>query len=125
MKKWYDERYAPEAGAVLCDTNDVSVGKARLFSFGEEAKFKFRMILYNDQGVYRAYRNVCPHFQVPLGLEASNLFTTDKRQFMCTIHYAKFEFADGACTEGPCEGLRLEAIPVETHDGQVYIARME
>ncbi|SJZ43439.1 Rieske [2Fe-2S] domain [Vibrio cincinnatiensis] len=91
------------------------------FSFGKQKKNLFRMFLYNDEGYIRAYMNVCPHFDVPLNVQPGEMFTSDRRQFMCAIHYAKFNLHDGHCTEGPCKGVGLEPIPLHIIDGDIYV----
>ena len=40
---------------------------------------------------------------------------------MCSVHYARFNLDDGYCTEGPCEGLKLELIPLVIENDQVFV----
>lgn len=122
MKNWYKERNAPKPGTLLCTRADIADDEVVEFTFGEQKKTQFRMFVYNDKGTLRAYMNMCPHFDVPLNVEPGQMFTSDRSQFMCMVHYAKFNLDDGHCTEGPCEGLGLESVPLSINDGQVYIA---
>jgi nitrite reductase/ring-hydroxylating ferredoxin subunit len=55
-------------------------------------------------------------------MQPRQLFSTDKKQFICSTHYARFNFHDGFCTEGPCEGSSLEVIPIETRNAAIYVA---
>lgn len=121
MKRWYQERNAPESGTYLCKKSDVSAGDVIEFNFGETKKTLFRMFLYNDNGVVRAYMNMCPHFSVPLNVEPRAFFTSNKSHFMCSIHYAKFNLNDGHCIDGPCEGLGLEKVPLFIKNDDIYI----
>ena len=122
MKKWYELRNAPEIGTPLCEVSDIAVGEVKEFTFGEEKKHQFHMFLYNDSGTIRGYVNKCPHFQVPLNVEPGGMFTTDRSQFMCMFHYAKFNIDSGHCTEGPCEGSDLEKIPLEIINNTIYVS---
>ena len=124
MKNWYQERNAPASGTYLCKIADVPEGAVIEFQFGEQKRTLFRMFVYNDGGTLRAYMNVCPHFDVPLNVEPGQMFTSDRSQFMCSIHYAKFNLDDGHCTDGPCEGMGLESIPLEITDTEVFIGEV-
>lgn len=124
MKSWYEERNAPKPGTYLCTLSDVADDEVVEFTFGELKKNQFRMFVYNDNGVLRAYMNMCPHFDVPLNVEPGEMFTSDRSQFMCMVHYAKFNLDDGHCIDGPCEGLGLESVPLSINDGQVYIGEI-
>jgi len=121
MKQWHEERNAPEPGTFLCRVNEISEGGVLEFKFGENKRTVFRMFVHNHAGSLRGYMNVCPHFDVPLNVEPGQMFTSDGSQFMCSIHYAKFNFNDGQCTDGPCEGLALESIPLHIDNDEVRV----
>ena len=123
MKRWFEERNAPVSGTLLCQVSDVPNGDVVEFTFGEQKKTMFRMFVYNDDGQLRGYMNVCPHFNVPLNMRPRELFTSDRAQFMCAVHYAKFNLHEGHCTDGPCEGGALEIIPLEIEQGKVFVGR--
>jgi nitrite reductase/ring-hydroxylating ferredoxin subunit len=112
MKRWFEQRHAPKPGSYLCDIAEVGESQVRELKFGTDTHVPFRMFIYNDAGTLRAYMNACPHFNVPLNYLPGELFTTDRRQFICMTHYAKFNLDDGRCSEGPCEGEGLEVIPL-------------
>ncbi|MCG2580567.1 MAG: Rieske 2Fe-2S domain-containing protein [Marinobacter sp.] len=122
MKKWHEERNAPEPGTQLCTLAEIPEGEVKEFHFGENIKTRFRMFIYNDGGTPRGYMNMCPHFDVPLNVDPGEMFTTDRSQFMCMMHYARFNVNDGHCTDGPCEGMALERIPLNVIEGQVVIS---
>ncbi|MBN3785923.1 Rieske 2Fe-2S domain-containing protein [Burkholderia sp. Ac-20353] len=66
-----------------------------------------------------AYRNVCPHFSIPLNYEPGTFWTYDAQWLMCAHHSAMFRFEDGRCVDGPCEGAGLTAVPVRIVGRQV------
>lgn len=124
MKQWHQEKNAPQSGSYLCSVSDIPPGGVMEFSFGAQRKTLFRMFVYNYAGQLLAYMNVCPHFDVPLNVRPGEMFTSDRSQFMCAIHYAKFNLHDGHCMEGPCEGVGLEAIPLRIDGESVFIAEL-
>ncbi|WP_343049948.1 Rieske (2Fe-2S) protein [Burkholderia guangdongensis] len=67
-----------------------------------------------------AYRNVCPHFSIPLNYEPDTFWAYDAQWLMCAHHSAMFRFEDGMCVDGPCEGAALTAIPVRIVDRKVF-----
>jgi nitrite reductase/ring-hydroxylating ferredoxin subunit len=50
----------------------------------------------------RAYRNVCPHFSIPLNYEPNTFCAYGNEPLMCAHHSAMFRFEDGVCVNGPC-----------------------
>lgn len=122
MKKWNEERNSPGAETHLCEMADIPEGEVKEFQFGENPRTRFRMFVYNDGGTPRGFVNRCPHFGVPLNVDPGEMFTSDRSQFMCMMHYAKFNLHDGQCTDGPCEGMALEQIPLNVIDGLVVIS---
>jgi nitrite reductase/ring-hydroxylating ferredoxin subunit len=59
-----------------------------------------------------AYRNVCPHFSIPLNYEPNTFWAYDAELLMCAHHSAMFRFEDGMCVDGPCEGAALTPVPI-------------
>jgi nitrite reductase/ring-hydroxylating ferredoxin subunit len=68
-----------------------------------------------------AYRNVCPHFSIPLNYEPNTFWTYDAEWVMCAHHSAMFRFEDGACMDGPCEGASLTPVVIRIEGGRVFI----
>ena len=60
----------------------------------------------------RAYRNVCPHVQLPLDRGGEPLLTADGLFLVCRNHGALFAPEDGFCVAGPCEGESLVPLPI-------------
>lgn len=117
MKKWFEEEHAPPPGTFLCSKQDIDTGQVREFRFGENTNFRFRMFIYNDEGEFRAFKNACPHYDVPLNYIPDQVFSPDGKYFFCMTHSAKFDTGSGLCVEGPCEGQSLDVIPL-VHDGE-------
>ena len=112
MTAWFQQRFAPADGTFLCDANEIPHGQVLEFRFGGDSPFAFRMFIYNDQGNFRAFRNSCPHFDVPLNHLPEELFSPDGRFFVCMTHNAQFDKHSGLCVAGPCAGEALESIPL-------------
>jgi nitrite reductase/ring-hydroxylating ferredoxin subunit len=112
MIKWYEQRYAPPAGTFLCQAREIDTGTVKEFRFGSESPFAFRLFIYNDAGKFKAFRNACPHFNVPLNHTTKQLNALDSQHFVCMTHFARFEKGTGLCVSGPCEGQSLESIPL-------------
>jgi nitrite reductase/ring-hydroxylating ferredoxin subunit len=121
MKKWYEERHAPAPGAYLCDAGEVGAGEVREFRFGGDTNFPFRMFIYNDGGELKAYRNACPHYDVPLNHEQGKVFTPDGKHFLCMTHHAIFEPGTGLCVQGPCKGEALDTIPLRQDGDRLLV----
>lgn len=102
--------------AVLCTETEIAEGEARVFALGGGPLRE--VILVREGGTLRAYRNECPHQPLPLNIDR---LRTAGREMLCDHHPARFRFADGYCTEGPCAGASLVALPLELRDGLVRI----
>lgn len=68
-----------------------------------------------------AYRNVCPHFSVPLNYEPDTFWTYESQVVMCAHHSAMFRFEDGLCIDGPCSGARLTPVAITIQDKNIFI----
>ena len=121
MENWTEYKNAPAPGTQLCNTTDIPSGQVKEFSFGD-SPFNFRMFVYNDNGAFRAFRNSCPHFDVPLNHSPEELFTDDGQHFQCITHFARFDKHSGLCVYGPCEGEALQSIALHEENGMLSIA---
>jgi len=121
MKPWFEQRHAPLPGTYLCQTTDIGINQVREFCFGTDSPFVFRLFIYNDNGTFRAFRNSCPHYDVPLNHTTEDLFTSDDRYFQCMTHFAHFEKDSGLCVSGPCKGQALESIPIRLEAERLVI----
>ena len=81
---------------------------------------EFEALLVNFDGTHFAYINRCPHTGITLDWVNNQFFSSDNRYLMCATHGAVFEPPTGECIWGPCVGLSLQSLPIETVDGQIY-----
>jgi nitrite reductase/ring-hydroxylating ferredoxin subunit len=107
----------PPPGTVLCALADLPEPGAR-----EVVPDGFRVIVVRHGGLLRAYRNLCPHFGLPLNIRPDQFLDVAGERLLCRAHFAQFRIADGLCVRGPCQGRALRAVPVAARDGQVVIA---
>jgi nitrite reductase/ring-hydroxylating ferredoxin subunit len=117
---WRSLPFAPGVGSRLCAAADVKEGQGREVVFGE-GKDAFRVVVFRIGAKLVAYHNCCPHYSIPLNYEPDSFHTFDSELLMCAHHTAMFRLEDGYCYEGPCEGSRLTAIPIEEREGQLMI----
>jgi nitrite reductase/ring-hydroxylating ferredoxin subunit len=111
----------------LCALDDVPDGGARCVGDSPEAGpgdggcgDACGVIVLRRRDDAWAYRNVCPHFSIPLNFEPDTFWTYDAQWLMCAHHSAMFRFEDGRCIDGPCEGAALTAVPVRIVVRQIF-----
>lgn len=102
----------------LCALEDIADGGALALDASPNG---VPLVLLRRRGEVWAYRNRCPHFSVPLDYRPGEFSTYRGQVLMCAHHSALFRFEDGHCIEGPCEGSRLEAVPVRLVEGWVVL----
>jgi nitrite reductase/ring-hydroxylating ferredoxin subunit len=73
------------------------------------------IVLFDEHGELRAYRNLCNHLPVPLDA-ASRRFLKDG-SLQCATHGARYRLHDGYCFAGPCKGASLRPLRIE-RDGE-------
>jgi nitrite reductase/ring-hydroxylating ferredoxin subunit len=82
----------------------------------EEAAFAVRF-----GGVVRAFLNRCAHVSVELDWAEGEFFDLTRLYLICSTHGAMYLPDSGHCVAGPCKGARLQPLPIEEHDGKVYV----
>ncbi|HVY07668.1 MAG TPA: Rieske 2Fe-2S domain-containing protein [Burkholderiales bacterium] len=120
MQEWRSWPHAPAAGTVLCALDDIPDGGAKEAAFGEDWD-SFRIVLLRSGREVRAYRNRCAHVQIPMNYEPGIFHVLDGGLLMCAHHGATYRFEDGFCVDGPCEGSRLQPVPVSVVNDAVLI----
>ena len=70
------------------------------------------------KGSLRAFRNLCPHWSVPLDQDGE-VFDPRKKSIFCPHHGARFDPETGRCTIGPPRGSGIESFDVELDDDGV------
>ncbi|NML31912.1 Rieske (2Fe-2S) protein [Paraburkholderia antibiotica] len=98
----------------LCLVDDVPDGGARVV---DAAPVGVPVVLVRRGEQVWAYANRCPHFSVPLDFEPGEVLCYRSQVLMCAHHSALFRFEDGHCIDGPCEGAKLDAVPVRIEEG--------
>ncbi|SAL43909.1 Rieske (2Fe-2S) domain-containing protein [Caballeronia udeis] len=96
----------------LCILEDVPDGG------GLEARAEVVVLRRGDSAW--AYRNVCPHFSIPLNYEPNTFWAYGGELLMCAHHSAMFRFEDGVCVDGPCLGARLTPVPIRIEGRRIF-----
>ncbi|MDH4869747.1 Rieske (2Fe-2S) protein [Pseudomonas sp. BN515] len=104
----------------LCALDAIADGGALALDAELEGKALPLVLVRRGEEVW-GYRNRCPHFSVPLDFRPGEFCTYRSQVLMCAHHSALFRFEDGHCIEGPCEGSRLEPVPVRVVEGRVVV----
>jgi nitrite reductase/ring-hydroxylating ferredoxin subunit len=99
-------------------------GEVHVVPFGRDADGYVReaLVLRDQGGVLRAYRNLCKHLPIPLDGGSRRFMDADGRHLECGTHGAAYRPEDGLCVAGPCEGERLDVLDLEVDaDGTVHL----
>ncbi len=100
----------------LCCIEDIAEDSAiRLNAAGED------LILVRWQGQFYAYRNDCPHMNMPLTNYSSAALSKDHTRLLCRQHAAQFDIESGLCVEGSCVGMNLHSLAIKVLDGEVFL----
>ena len=108
-------------GTPLCRLDDIPDLKAHEVVLGQGRGLRSIVLLRQGERV-TAFRNSCPHFQIPLNARPDGFLIAGEGVIMCGFHSAMFRFSDGLCIDGPCKGARLEPVPVELRGEAVVVA---
>ncbi|EHL95498.1 rieske [2Fe-2S] domain protein [Acetobacteraceae bacterium AT-5844] len=94
----------------LCRLEDIPDGQAKGFS--PAAGFAGLFAIRQGRQVF-VYVNACPHIGVALDIMPDRFLNHRGNAIICALHGALFRIEDGFCTQGPCVGDSLEAVPAE------------
>ncbi|MDT8992495.1 Rieske 2Fe-2S domain-containing protein [Curvibacter sp. APW13] len=124
---WQQIPGAPSHGEILARLSDLDDGQARMglwrSATATESTPAFPYLLLRSGNTVRAYVNRCAHFGVPLAQKQEHLKFMPHASITCNVHYARYDWQDGRCLGGDCDGEGLLAIPVEVGaDGAIRIA---
>lgn len=108
---------------VLCRLEDIPDGGALGIEAGAGGN-PVGLVLVRQGEEIHAYENVCPHFSVRLDYQPGVFSTYRGQVLMCAHHSALFRFEDGHCIEGPCQGSRLQPVPIRVERGEVIHGRI-
>ncbi len=103
----------------LCRAEEIAEGTARGFP---PAPGSFTgLFAVRCGGRLMIYVNACPHLGVSLDWAPHRFLDSDGTQIVCATHGALFDPVDGRCTDGPCLGEHLRAVPMVLQDGVVLV----
>ncbi len=102
-----------ERKILVAKQDEIPIGRTKAFRFGPHAA-----IVFNDQGVLKAYVNRCTHMGGPVELKDKKGTLT----FRCRWHEAEFSPGTGEAIEGEApQGTRLTPIEL-TPEAEGYYA---
>jgi len=101
---------------IVCRDEDVAEGDARRFFVGNN-----NLIVARINGKLHAYRNECPHMNLPLTNRSKALINKEQNHLVCAQHAAAFAIENGLCVNGPCVGMELEPVIIESDNGKLYL----
>lgn len=101
---------------LLCSPGDLAEGQ----SLGFKAT-GLNLFVVRRQGRPYAYRNRCPHREIPLGYDAERLLDASGRLLQCSHHGALFLIETGECIQGPCLGDALEPLPCHEDEQGIWL----
>lgn len=81
------------------------------------------ILLWTQRGP-RAFRNLCPHWRLPLDNGGGEILDESAGVVFCDAHAAEFALDDGRCVSGPCEGQYLERLDAAI-EGDTVTVRMQ
>ncbi len=102
---------------LLCTLNELPEGESRGFNCANTNVFAVRY-----GGNIHVYLNACPHTGTSLEWVENQFLDNSGTLIQCANHGALFVIQSGLCVAGPCVGLKLEAIPHEVINHELWIA---
>ena len=115
MNKVSDKKKKP-----LCKLSDLEDLSCKSFTVNVKSKSTRIFIVRKDAQAF-GYINICPHAQAPLEWNPDDFLDEKKEYIICAMHGAKFTIEEGACFEGPCNGVGLTSVNLSVVNGLIYI----
>jgi len=115
----------------LCHLDDIAPGASRGFDpYGSSRDVLFVIRRADGASCVDAWRNACPHYPledaVPLAWREDRYLSADGRHVVCAGHGALFDPEDGLCVRGPCQGARLQRVPLTlTGSGELWLTDID
>lgn len=104
----------------LCPAHVVGEGSALgldPFGRGSDTLFVVRW-----QGRLQAWRNRCPHLDVPMHYRKDRFMSAGGEHIVCFAHGALFRPDNGLCVQGPCLGQSLQPLAIHVDErGAVWL----
>ncbi|WP_300552996.1 Rieske (2Fe-2S) protein [Maricaulis sp.] len=101
---------------VLCRLDDIEDGKGKVVPPGPEGL----LIVRRGDHAF-AWRNSCPHANLPLGLPDGRVLVHGGTQIVCPVHGASFDAVTGICTGGPAADDSLTPVAIDVVDGEIRL----
>jgi len=76
-------------------------------------------------GAVYGYLNRCGHRSIELDWREGEVFDSEGRNLICSMHGASYAPASGRCLGGPCAGTPLRRLRIEERGGYVYYMEPE
>jgi len=105
---------------VLCKLSDIGDLSSKGFHVKIKRKTTDIFLVRKGDQVY-AYENICPHAQAPLEWNPDEFLDEKKESIICAMHGAKFTIEEGACIDGPCDGVGLTPVSVEVVNDTILL----
>ncbi|WP_162625909.1 Rieske (2Fe-2S) protein [Acinetobacter sp. MB5] len=100
-------------------TEDIPERESRAFDTTEGNP----IFITQRDGMFYAYKNLCPHLQVELEFLENQFLDQDREFIECSTHGALFNVETGECISGPCLGESLQKVGIQIHsDGGIYLS---
>ncbi len=84
-----------------------------------DGKPRQAIVLRDESGTPRAYRNLCQHLPVPLASGPRRFLMAGHLE--CKTHGARYRLADGLCVFGPCIGASLLPMAIELDAERIFV----
>lgn len=110
------------AAALLLPLDSIAPGDLREVEVVVAGDAESLILHRDEQGVVRAWLNVCPHAGRRLDWAPGKFLRGKDGLLVCAVHGASFELRRGECVGGPCQGEALRAVALELRDGGVFLA---
>ena len=115
------EKVDNNKGKFLCRLSDLEDLSSKSFTVDIKRKPTRIFIVRKSERVF-AYVNICPHALAPLEWNPDDFLDENKENIICAMHGAKFTIEEGACVEGPCNGVGLTSVDLFIENGIVYLS---
>ena len=104
----------------LCSIDELPDGDSRGFDPLQQGQDS--VLLVRRGALVHAWRDACPHLGTPMAWRRHAYLNAARDRIVCAAHGALFEIDTGVCTQGPCLGEHLTALPVRVGaDGAVAV----
>jgi nitrite reductase/ring-hydroxylating ferredoxin subunit len=107
----------------LCHQHEIIENQPRDFDIDIETLHDINsvVLLRHDNQLY-CYQNRCPHLGIPLNWQPDDFLSIEKTHIQCSTHGALFNFTDGQCIMGPCNGDQLTPLTIECdEDDKIWL----